>query len=193
KRLNSPNDLVYRSDGTLYFTDPPFGLPGGADDPKRELPYGGVFMVRDGQVSLISDELPGPDGIALSPDERHLYVGNWDPVRKVVVRDDLAVDGSARAGGGTVIADLTDAEGEDAIDGLVVDERGNLWVCGPGGVWVLSPEGHRLGLLRFPEDPHDLAWGDDDRRSLYVTALSSVYRLRTSVAGPRPTPEGRLR
>jgi gluconolactonase len=111
KRLNSPNDLVYRSDGTLYFTDPPFGLPGGAHDPKRELPYGGVFMVRDGEVSLISDELAGPNGIALSPDERHLYVGNWDPARKVVVRYALADDGSAGAGGGTVIADLTRLRG----------------------------------------------------------------------------------
>ena len=190
KRLNSPNDLAYRSDGTLYFTDPPFGLPGGADDPKRELPYSGVFAVRDGRVSLVTDELAGPKGVALSPDESRLYVGDWNPEHKVVMRYDLAEDGSA--GGGTVLADLTDAEGEDAIDGLVVDERGNLWVCGPGGVWLLSPEGHRVGLLRFPEDPHNLTWGDEDHRSLYVTALTSVYRLRTRVAGPRPTREGRL-
>ena len=82
-RLNSPNDLVYRSDGTLFFTDPPFGLPGGFDDPAKELPFTGVFAVRDGEVILVTDELAGPNGLAFSPDERYLYVGNWDPERKV--------------------------------------------------------------------------------------------------------------
>ncbi len=185
KRLNSPNDLVYRSDGTLYFTDPPFGLPEVFDDPKKELGFSGVFMVRDGAVSLVDDSLAGPNGIAFSPDERYLYVGNWDPVRKVVMRYDVAPDGEVS--GGVVLHDMTDAEGEDAIDGIKVDARGNLWVCGPGGIWVLSPDGVHLATLRLPEDPHNLAWGDADGRTLYVTALTSVYRLRTTVAGIRPT------
>ena len=173
RRLNSPNDLVYRSDGTLYFTDPPFGLPDSFDDPARELPFSGVFCVRDGEVSLVTDELAGPNGIALSPDERYLYVGNWDPERKVVMRYEL--DAGRR---GEVLYDMTDAPGEDAIDGIKVDPDGNLYVCGPGGIWVLSPLGERLGLIELPEDPHNLAWGDADGRALYITALTSVYRMR---------------
>src|ERR671923_1885334 len=128
KRLNSPNDLVYRSDGALYFTDPPFGLPAMFDDPAKELPFSGVFRVRDGAISLVTDELAGPNGVALSPDERYLYVGNWDPKRKVVMRYELAADGSASRG--QVLFDMTHAEGEDAIDGLKVDQAGNLFVCG---------------------------------------------------------------
>ena len=181
KRLNSPNDLVYRSDGTLYFTDPPFGLPETFDDPKKELPFSGVFMVQDGLVTLVDDGLAGPNGVALSPDERVLYVGNWDPRRRVVMRYPVAADG--RAGPGEVFFDMTHADGDDGIDGIKVDAAGNLFVCGPGGVWVLSPEGRHLATIRFPEDPHNLAWGDDDRRSLFVTAQTSVYRLRTRVPG----------
>jgi len=184
KRLNSPNDLVYRSDGILYFTDPPFGLPEVFDDPGKELPFSGVFRVRKGEVSLVSDDLEGPNGIAFSPDERYLYVGNWDPERKVVVR--YEVDAAGDTSNGTVFFDMTDVPGEDAIDGIKVDERGNLYVCGPGGIWVLSPEGTHLGTLRLPEDPHNLAWGDGDGRTLYVTALTSVYRLPIAVRGIRP-------
>ena len=179
RRLNSPNDLVYRSDGTLYFTDPPFGLPGAFDDPAKELPFSGVFRVRDGAVTLVTAELAGPNGVALSPDERHLYVGNWDPERKVVMRYELDADGYA-VGCGEVFFDMTGAPGEDAIDGIKVDPAGNLLVCGPGGIWVLSPAGERLGLLGLPEDPHNLAWGDEDGRTLYIAALTSIYRMRTS-------------
>jgi gluconolactonase len=184
KRLNSPNDLVYRSDGTLYFTDPPFGLPEVFDDPDKELPFSGVFAARDGEVRLVTDELEGPNGLAFSPDERYLYVGNWDPDRKVVMRYEIGAGGEA-VGAGEVLCDMTGAPGEDAIDGLKLDVGGNLYVCGPGGIWVLSPEGERLGLLELPEEPHNLAWGDDGR-SLYVTALTSVYRMRLGTPGPRP-------
>jgi gluconolactonase len=180
KRLLSPNDLVYRSDGTLFFTDPPFGLPGQFDDPEKELPFSGVFRARDGEVSLLTGELEGPNGLAFSPDERRLYVGNWDFERIVVMRYD------PDTGEGEVFFDMTGAAGEDAIDGIKVDREGNLYVCGPGGIWILSPEGEHLGTLRLPESPHNLAWGDDDSRALYVTALTSVYRLRLNVPGIRP-------
>jgi len=168
KRLNSPNDLVYGSDGALYFTDPPFGLPATFTDPKKELPFSGVFRVRDGVVSLITAELAGPNGIALSPDERHLYVGNWDPDRKIVMRYTLD-----RAGSVTASEEL-------------VDTAGHLYVCGPSGIWLLSPGGDHLGTLRLPENPHNLAWGDDDARTLYITALTSIYRIRLAIPGVRP-------
>jgi gluconolactonase len=178
KRLNSPNDLVYRSDGTLFFTDPPFGL---RDRDAAELGFSGVYRVSPGgEVSLLTDELAGPNGLAFSPDERWLYVGDWDPDHKAVMRYD------PETGEGELFCDLTDAPGEDAIDGIKVDVEGRLYVCGPGGIWVISPEGERLGLLRLPEDPHNLAWGDDDGRTLYVTALTSVYRLRMATEGIRP-------
>jgi gluconolactonase len=177
RRLNSPNDLVYRSDGTLYFTDPPFGLPGAFDDPAKELPFSGVFRVaRDGGVTLESDELEGPNGLAFSPDERFLYIGNWDPERKVVLRYPVAADG--RLSAGEVFYDMTDAPGDDALDGIKVDGDGNVYACGPGGVWVLSAAGEHLATLELPEAPHNLAWGDADGGALYITALTSVYRLR---------------
>jgi len=184
KRLNSPNDLVYASDGTLYFTDPPFGLPGVFTDPKRELPFSGVFRVRDGVVSLITPDLAGPNGIALSPDERYLYVGNWDPESKIVMRYELDCRGSVT--GAETFFDLTSTEGGDAIHGLKVDTAGNVYVCGPGGIWVLSPRGEHLGILRVPESPHNLAWGGEDARTLYITALTSIYRIRLAVPGVRP-------
>jgi gluconolactonase len=180
RRLNSPNDLVYRSDGTVFFTDPPFGLPGVFDDPEKELPFSGVFAAKDGEVRLVTDELVGPNGLAFSPDERWLYVGDWDLEHKAVMRYD------PDTGAGELLCDLTGEPGEDAIDGLKVDVAGNLYVCGPGGIWVLSPAGEKLGLLRLPENPHNLAWGDDDARGLYVTALTSVYRLRLEIPGIRP-------
>ncbi len=192
RRLNSPNDVVCRSDGSVWFTDPPFGRPGMAGDPDRELEFGGVFRVSpDGEIALIDDTLGGPNGIAFSPDERTLYVGNWDPDAKIVVRYSLTEDG--RVAERTVLFDMTDAPGEDAIDGIKVDVQGNLYVCGPGGIWVISPGGERLHLIELPEAPHNLAFGGEDSRDLYVTALTSVYRLRTDVPGITPFTERKTR
>ena len=181
KRLNSPNDLVYRSDGALYFTDPFFGLPKFGDDPRKELPFTGVFCLSGGQVQLVSRDLSGPNGLAFSPDERFLYVGNWDDHRKVVMRYAVRADGSL--GSGMVFFDMTGAPGEDAIDGVKVDQRGNVYVSGPGGLWILSPDGRHLGTLVTPEHAHNFAWGDADRRTLYITARSSLYRIRLNVPG----------
>jgi gluconolactonase len=180
-RLNSPNDLVHRSDGALFFTDPPFGLPEVDADPKKELPFSGVFCVRDGEVSLVTAELAGPNGLAFSPDERYLYVGDWDLAHKVVMR--YSIDAAGSAVQGEVLCDLTDEDGDDAIDGIKVDRDGTLFVCGPGGVWVIAPDGEVLGRLVLPEAPHNLAWGDDDARTLYITAMTSVYRLRLPRGG----------
>jgi gluconolactonase len=180
KRLNSPNDLVYRSDGSLYFTDPPFGLPKFFDDPRKELSFTGVFRLADGRLQLLSADLNGPNGLAFSPDEKHLYVGNWDEKKKVVMRYGVNADGSLS--NGTVFFDMTEAPGEDAIDGVKVDHLGNVYVSGPGGLWILSPAGKHLGTIMTPEHPHNFAWGDDGR-SLYLTSRSTVYRIRLLVSG----------
>lgn len=175
KRLNSPNDLVYRSDGALYFTDPPFGLPKFFDDPKKELPYSGLFLLKDGKLTLLSNELTGPNGLAFSPDERFLYVDNWDEKKKVVMRYPVRPDGTL--GAGAVFFDMKNAPEPEALDGLKVDSRGNLFVSGPGGVWILSPEGKHLGTIKGPELAANFVLGGDDRKTLYLTARTGVYRL----------------
>ncbi|MGB8698852.1 MAG: SMP-30/gluconolactonase/LRE family protein [Thermosynechococcaceae cyanobacterium] len=166
KRLNSPNDLVYRSDGALYFTDPPFGLPKTFDDSRKELSYSGVYCLINGQLKLVTKELSGPNGIAFSPDEKYLYIGDWDEKHKVVMR--YAVNADGTLSNGKIFYDMTNASGEDAIDGIKVDQQGNLYVSGPGGLWILSPEGKHLGTLIGPEHPHNMAWGDEDGKTLYL-------------------------
>ena len=186
KRLNSPNDLVYRSDGSLYFTDPPFGLPKFFADPRKELPFSGVYRVaRDGTVRLVTNDLTGPNGLAFSPDERFLYVDNWDVNRKVIMRYPVLADGSVTAG--TVFLDVTKSHpGEQAWDGLKVDQMGNVYAAGPEGIWILSPEGKHLGTIKAAETPANFAWGDDDGRTLYITARTGLYRVRLNVPGMRP-------
>ncbi|MFN2565875.1 MAG: SMP-30/gluconolactonase/LRE family protein [Gemmatimonadaceae bacterium] len=186
KRLNSPNDLVYKSDGSLYFTDPPFGLPKVYDDARKELPYSGVFRLADGKLTLVARDLRGPNGIALSPDERFLYVADWDERHKVVTRYEVRTDGSLA--NPVPFFDFNYLPGDEALDGLKVDERGDLFVSAPGGVYVISPQGKLLGIIRPPERPANFAWGDDDGRTLYMTAPTSVYRVRMKVAGVRPGP-----
>jgi gluconolactonase len=180
-RLNSPNDLVYRSDGTLYFTDPPFGLPKFFADPRKELPYSGVFKLDAHGLELVSQDLTGPNGIAFSPDEKLLYVTNWDAAKKVVMRYDVAPDGALA--NGRVFFDMAGAPGEEALDGLKVDSLGNLYVSGPGGVWILSPQGAHIGQIAGPELPANFAWGDADRKTLYMTARTGLYRIRLEVPG----------
>jgi gluconolactonase len=182
KRLNSPNDLVYRSDGALFFTDPPFGLPKAFDDRRKELPFSGVFSLKDGQLRVVARDLEGPNGLAFSPDERYLYVTNWDPKKKVVMR--YPVNADATLGAGELFYDMTSAPGEDALDGVKVDVRGNLYVSGPGGLWILSPDGRHLGTIAGPEHPHNLAWGEDGR-SLFLTAQTGLYRVRLNIPGVR--------
>jgi gluconolactonase len=181
KRLNSPNDLVYRSDGTLYFTDPPFGLPKVFDDPKKETPWSGVYRLHDGVLTLEAKEFTGPNGLAFSPDERTLYVDNWDVKRKVVMQYDVAADGALSSG--RVFADLTGVPGDVALDGIKVDREGHVFVAGPGGVWVFSPSGKHLGTISPPEHVANMAWGDADGRTLYLAASTGLYRVRLNVPG----------
>ncbi|HJR59445.1 MAG TPA: SMP-30/gluconolactonase/LRE family protein [Vicinamibacterales bacterium] len=183
KRLNSPNDLVYKSDGAMYFTDPPFGLPKTYDDARKELPYSGVFRWFNGRLQLVAKDLAGPNGIAFSPDEKYLYVANWDTAHKIVMRYAVALDGSLTDG--RVFFDMTSAPGEEALDGVKVDRQGNLFVSGPGGVWILSAEGRHLGTIRPPELPANMAWGDADGRTLYMTGRTGLYRIRLNVPGAR--------
>ena len=184
KRLNSPNDLVYRSDGTLYFTDPPFGLPKFFNDPRKELPFSGVFAAKDGKIQLVSKDLTGPNGLAFSPDEKFFYVDNWDDHKKVVMRYEVQPDGSLK--NGKLFFDMASAGTEDALDGLKVDKAGNLYVSGPGGLWILSPQGKHLGTIIAPKHPHNFAWGDADGKTLYLCARSGLYRIKLNIEGIRP-------
>jgi len=184
KRLNSPNDLVYKSDGALYFTDPPFGLPKFFDDPRKELPYSGVFRVADGKVQLLATDLTGPNGLAFSPDEKLFYVDDWDVKKKVVLRYRVERDGTLSHG--EVFFDMTSEPGEQALDGMKIDQKGNLYVSGPGGVWIISPGAKHLGTIKAPELPANFAWGDDDGRTLYMTARTGLYRIRLKIPGIRP-------
>jgi gluconolactonase len=187
RRLNSPNDLVYRSDGALAFTDPPFGLPTFAADPRKELPFSGVYLRdADGRLRLVTKDLSGPNGLAFSPDEGVLYVGNWDDHRKVVMRYDRQPDGSY--GAGRLFADLTETPGEDAIDGVKVDARGHVFVSGPGGLWVFAADGRRLGAIVTPRHVHNMAWGGADRQTLFLCARDRLYRMRLMIPGSGAPP-----
>ena len=184
KRLNSPNDLVYRSDGTLFFTDPPFGFPKAFDDKRKELAFSGVYSVYNGKLQLLTKEFTGPNGIAFSPDEKYLYIGNWDEKKKTVYRYEVNADGTIK--NGKLFFDFTNFQGEDAIDGIKVDVEGNLYVSAPGGLQVLSKDGKHLGTIIVPQHIHNMAWGDDDGKTLYLCARNGLYKMRLNVAGVRP-------
>jgi len=184
KKFNSPNDIVYKSDGTVYFTDPPYGLPAFFDDKRKELGYSGVFMIKDGKVQVVSKDLGGPNGIAFSPDEKYLYVTNWD-IRdihhtKTLWRYEVNTDGTLKSG--KIFFDWNFTEDEEALDGIKVDKQGNLFVSAPGGVWILSANGKLLGKIVTPERPANMAWGDDGK-TLYLTAHSSLYKIRVNTGG----------
>lgn len=182
KKLNAPNDLVYRSDGSLYFTDPPYGLPKGDDDPAKELPFNGVFKLSNGTLHILVKDMTRPNGLAFSPDEKTLYVANSDENYRMWMRFDVNADGTLR--NGRVFADVS-AEREDGLpDGMKIDALGNIWATGPGGVWVFAPDGKHLGTIKPPEQPANCAWGEDGK-TLFMTAVTGLYRVRTSVAGQK--------
>lgn len=197
KRLSSPNDLVYKSDGSLYFTDPPYGLPTQSDtDPQKELPFNGVYRIPaatshragappdDSKLQLLIRDLTRPNGIAFSPDEKYLYIAVSDPAHMVWMRYDVKPDGTVA--NGRIFFDATSHTEEGSPDGIKVDRKGNLYGSGPGGLWIFSPEGKHLGTLKLPERMANLNWGDADARTLYITASSGLYRVRLKIPGLRP-------
>ena len=177
KRFNSPNDLVFARDGALYFTDPPYGLGKQDEDPAKELRFNGVYRVANGRVVALVRDLNRPNGLAFSPDFKVLYVNNSDAAKNLVMRYDVAADGILR--GGRVFADLT-SKIDGLADGLKVDAQGNVYTTGPGGVWVFSPAGAHLGTIKPPETPANCGWGDDGK-TLYMTAVTGIYRVKTLV------------
>ncbi|MCA9099647.1 MAG: SMP-30/gluconolactonase/LRE family protein [Planctomycetales bacterium] len=183
KRFNSPNDGVFHSSGALYFTDPPYGLEGGVDDPAKELTFQGVYRLDpDGTVTLLTDEMSRPNGIAFSPDEKTLYVANSDGERAVWMAFDVEDDGSIA--NGRVFYDATEQMGKlpGAPDGLKVDVNGNLFATGPGGVYVFTPKGELLGRISTGERTANCGWGEDGT-VLYMTADSHFCRIKTNTKG----------
>ncbi len=183
KRLNSPNDLVYRSDGLLYFTDPPFGLPGRDANPDKELPFSGIFLFSDGRLELLSDELSGPNGLAFSPDEKYLYVGSHYEQKPVVVRYEVLPNGTLSKG--EVFFHAASTTKAEWLDGMKVDIQGNLYVAASSGIIIISPIGKHLGTIEGPEKPLNLAWGDSDWKTLYITAGTGLYRIHLNIQGSR--------
>jgi gluconolactonase len=183
KRFNSPNDVVFRSDGTMYFTDPPYGLPKQDEDPGKELKVNGVYRFKQGRLSLVADDLTRPNGLAFSPDEKTLYVANSDFARKIWMAYPVRADGSL--GAGRVLADVTSNQEDGLPDGLKVDRKGNLYCTAPGGVMIFNAAGKHLGTIKPEEVPANCGWGDDGK-TLYMTARTGLYRVRTSVGGALP-------
>ncbi len=182
KRFNSPNDVVYRADGSFYFTDPPYGLPKGDDDPAKELKFNAVFRVAHGKPQPVIKDLTRPNGIAFSPDQKTLYIGNTDEKNKVWMAYDVADNGTVS--NGRVFYDANAEKDEGLPDGLKIDEKGNMWASGPGGIWIFSPAGKHLGTIKMAEVPANCNWGDD-WKSLYITARTGLYRIKLSVAGEK--------
>ena len=177
KRFNSPNDVVLGPDGAIYFTDPTLDLPQGQ---KQEIPFQGVYRIdaRDG-VRLLTKDLAQPNGLAFSPDGKHFYVD--DSERRNIRVYDFQPDGTLA--NGRIFGQEPGGKGDGVPDGIKVDRAGYVFVTGPKGIWVWDAKGHHLGTIVLPEQPANLAWGDPDYSTLYITATTSLYRLNTKTHG----------
>ncbi len=197
KRLNSPNDLVYSRDGALYFTDPPYGLATQSDeDPNKELKVNGVYRLAgaashaagappaNDSLRLVIGDITRPNGIAFSPDQKYLYVNCSDVKKKIWLRYNVMPDGGLS--GGKLIYDATRDPHPGNPDGMKVDMLGDIFSTGPGGIWIFSPELKHIGTIAIPEISANVAWGDADGKTLYITASGTIYKIRLSVAGMRP-------
>lgn len=180
RRFNSPNDVVLGPGGALYFTDPTLDLPKGE---KQELDFQGVFRLGpDGSVRLLIRDLEQPNGLAFSPGGKRLYVD--DTSRKTIHVYDVTPDGGVA--NGRIFGREEGPPGSGSPDGMRVDSKGNLYVTGPYGIWIWDPAGNHLGVIALPETAANLCWGDVDSRTLYITATTSLYRIRTKVRGYIP-------
>ncbi len=194
KKLNCPNDLIYRSDGSLYFTDPPYGMAKEDKDPAKELRVNGVYRIPKAldqkagaapdraRLQLLISDLPRPNGIAFSPDEHYLYVDNSEP-KKFWMRYRVKSDGTLADG--KVFYDATSDPRPGYPDGIKIDVQGNVYSAGPGGIWIFSPEGKHLGTIVVPEMVGNLNWGGDSK-TLYIAASTSIYCITLNIAGIRP-------
>ncbi len=185
KKLNSPNDLVYHSNGDLYFTDPPYGLPQRYDDPNRELEFCGVYKLDPhGKLTLLTAEMTRPNGLAFSPDEKTLYVAQSDPKAAVWMAFDVQADGTL--GKGRVFFDATEWVGKQKglPDGLKVDKQGNLWATGPGGIHIFTPQAELLGTIATGEATANCTFGGKDGNELYITADMYICRVKTKPQAP---------
>lgn len=184
KRLNSPNDAVYHSNGDLYFTDPPYGLPDRWEDARRELDFCGVYRLsKDGKLTLVTDEMTRPNGIGLSPDEKTLYVAQSDPEAAIWKAFPVKEDGTL--GEGTLLHDATESVGKlpGLPDGMAIDQKGNLFATGPGGVYIFKPDGTLLGRISTGEKTANCTFGGPDGSILYLTADTYICRIATKTKG----------
>ncbi|MHC4266651.1 MAG: SMP-30/gluconolactonase/LRE family protein, partial [Planctomycetota bacterium] len=183
KRLNSPNDAVVKSNGDIYFTDPPYGLPQGFEDPRRELDYCGVYRLStSGELTLLTKEMTRPNGIAFSPDEKVLYVAQSDSANPIIKAFPVRSDGTLDTG--KILFEFKDfiRKYPGSPDGLKVDKNGNLFATGPGGVYIITSEGNLLGRIHTGKATANCGWGDDGS-VLYITADDSLYRIKTKTKG----------
>ena len=176
KRLNSPDDLAVKRDGSIYFTDPPFGLKNGDKDEHKAQEQNGIYRYYNDTLTLLSTDYRYPNGIAFSPDEKYLYVCSYD-LKELMRRYEIASDGTLKNGKifSTTIG-----------DGLKVDCRGNVYLCNWQGVHIFSPSGREIGLIAFGESVTNLNWGDADYKTLYIVAASNIYKVRMKIAGIKP-------
>jgi gluconolactonase len=189
KRLNGPNDVVVKSDGAIYFTDQNSGLRNRDNSPAKELTYHGVFMSKDNKLQLLSKDPFGadPNGLAFSPDEKYLYVnGGAAGGKKYVIRFEVKPDDTLA--NEKIWSDMTEDKAPGGPDGMKVDKKGNVYESGPGGIWIISPEGKHLGTILTPETVANLAFGDADGKGLYVVARRGLYKIRVNGEGIRPQP-----
>ena len=183
KRINSPNDVVFSSNGDLYFTDPPFGLPKSYDDPRKETPFQGVYKYsKSGELTLLTKDIKAPNGIAFAPDEKKLYVSNADPANAVWLVFDVKADGTIDNGRVLFNATAWTKNKPGVPDGMKVDREGNIFGAGPGGIHVISPDGKHLGSIETGVPTGNVAWGEDGS-SLFITSNTNVYRLKLTTKG----------
>ena len=185
KRINSPNDVVFKSNGDLYFTDPPFGLPKSFDDPGKEVPFQGVYKFsKDGKLTLLTKDIKAPNGIAISPDEKKLYVSNADTNNAVWMVFDVKADGMIENGKVLFNATVWTKSKPGVPDGIKIDRDGNIFGAGPGGIHVIAPDGNHLGSIETGVPTGNLAWGEDGS-TLFITSNHNVYRLKLTTRGAR--------